>query len=365
MIRNCLITLTAIATVVLTSCSSPETKPRAGGGIDEVCFIQDIRLASDTSYAIIKDRLVEHYGPFYFEEPTFDLLEIDYGNLTGMFRAHRNLIFVGVLDINSTYNETLKMLIGEEGVEKVMSGEVVTAERRDLWATGQGIMAIAAPDKETLVNALPVALERVVSRIQGTEFEKLKKHVYATGENLSYKNELLDMHDISMRIPNDYKRHEKSNGNFLWYRRSTVDLTASVMVMHHPYRRSLEVTPYYAIFLRDSLGKKYERTQVRGAYMTTEKLVYPIRDTISVDGKFAIRTQGLWRTEHDFMGGPFVNYLIYDDDRNRIVFAEGYIYNPDVPTGGRRRMIREMETIISTLSFPEEGTTTTAETRIP
>jgi hypothetical protein len=337
---------------VLGSCGEmPSTLPSAVGGIDEILFVEDPRFSEDSLYGVVDRRLTAQYGNFLHHEPIFDLLHLPLANLDKSLANHRNILYVGVMDKPGEYNDQLMTLLGEAGVQKVRSGELFSGERKDVWALGQHVHIIAAPTYEVLEQGLDRALDALVPRIQDAEFAKIRRNVYASGEETELMRELENEQGIRLRIPRYYQKHPSSEGNFTWYRRSTVDLTASIMVYQHPYRRELEISPAYAIFVRDSLGKHYERSQIEKAYMTTEKLVRPLEDTVDFNGHFAIRTQSLWRLEYDFMGGPFIHYLIYDPRGQRVIHLDAYVYAPDITR--KRKLMREMDAILQTFALPE------------
>lgn len=334
---------------LLTSCGSTATsRPSSIGGLDEVLFVEDENLRHDTAYAYVDDRLRAHFGAFPFHEPTFDVINLQLGELNNLMSHHRNMLFVGVFDRESPYNDYLRRLLGEENVARVEEGGCFTLRREDLWADGQFIHCIAASDRETLMAGLPRAMDQTVENIRRSEEPRVKRIVYANKTDVQLTRDLAEDLGIHLDIPSMYKLHPRSGGNYRWYRRSTIDKTSSLMVLTHPYRRNVEMTPGYAIFLRDSLGRRYERSEIEGAYMTTEKLVRPIVDTVRLGGCYAFRTHGLWRMEHDWKGGPFVSYLILDEAGGRIIFLEAYVYNPDTKRGGKRRMVREMDALLGT-----------------
>jgi hypothetical protein len=45
--------------------------------------------------------------------------------------------------------------------------------------------------------------------------------------------------------------------------------------------------------------------------------------------KYAVKVDGLWRVENDFMGGPFVSYTFLDPKNNQVVTLFGYVYYPN------------------------------------
>ena len=71
---------------------------------------------------------------------------------------------------------------------------------------------------------------------------------------------------------------------------------------------------------------------------------------------YAILIKGLWITENDFMGGPFVLNVVLDQKNSRIIYMMGYVYAPD---GKKRNMLRQVESIVFSmqLDYSEEGKT--------
>ena len=72
---------------------------------------------------------------------------------------------------------------------------------------------------------------------------------------------------------------------------------------------------------------------------------------IAVKGEYAMETRGLWKMEHDAMGGPFVSHSRVDTLNNRVVVAEGFVYAPEKM---KRGLIRRLEAALYTLCLPGE-----------
>jgi hypothetical protein len=86
--------------------------------------------------------------------------------------------------------------------------------------------------------------------------------------------------------------------------------------------------------------------------MTLElKEFEPETRKILFNKSYAIETRGLWKTESDFMGGPFINYTVVDTARNRIVAFDGYVYYPNKD---KRNYIRQLEAIIRNAAFVDK-----------
>ena len=61
--------------------------------------------------------------------------------------------------------------------------------------------------------------------------------------------------------------------------------------------------------------------------------------------------RGLWRVEGDMMGGPFVSLARLDEQNNRVIVAEGFVYAPETE---KRNYIRRIEAALYTLRLPGE-----------
>ena len=97
--------------------------------------------------------------------------------------------------------------------------------------------------------------------------------------------------------------------------------------------------------------KKHIPGPTKGSYMSTDMIAPVVAKQYEVDGCYAIELRGLWKLENDFMGGPFVNLSVLDQKNNRIVCVDGYVY---APGEDKRNLIRQVEAIMHTLSFPKE-----------
>lgn len=338
-----------IATTLYSCTESARVLPRSWGDVDEVVLVEDTRFHNDSIYKLTDNVLRQRVGSFMQPQPMFSVLYRDIEGFDDHWSRHRNLIFVGVLDEENLYNESLGILLGEEGLARVRNGGYFRIERKEVWATGQTVHMLLGSDYQSLMEGLEEGLQGVVASIEVTEFEKIRRFVYSSGMDVDLTTALKEEHGIGMDIPSSYNLHSSSNGPLKVYRKSTIDLTATISVLEQPYTREVQVTPNYAIFVRDSLGKRFVRSQNEGAYMTTEKLIRPAIDTISVDGNFAIRQQGLWKMVGDFMGGAYVNYLIYDEKNQRVIYLDAYIHAPDIKS--KRRLIREHEAIFNTFKL--------------
>ena len=107
-----------------------------------------------------------------------------------------------------------------------------------------------------------------------------------------------------------------------------------------------------AITLRDSLNKSFVPGRNEGSYMITEQAYMPYFSPVKVNGFSAKEMRGTWDVNGDFMGGPFVNYIVNDSINNRILYFEGFIFSP---SQRKRDGIIEIESIIKSLKVFEKN----------
>ena len=150
-------------------------------------------------------------------------------------------------------------------------------------------------------------------------------------------------------MPSIYKV-AKQTDNFVWVRRETQKGNMSVLVYELPLnafpKDSLKVDQI--IKMRDSIGEAHIPGREEGMYMITEKAYAPYVSDVSIVNKQAIETRGMWEVKNFFMAGPFINYIINDQENNRTLVLEGFTFAPSV---SKRDIIFELEAILKTITF--------------
>ena len=82
--------------------------------------------------------------------------------------------------------------------------------------------------------------------------------------------------------------------------------------------------------------------------MITEQAYLPVFSKTKI-GKFdAYETRGTWEVKGDYMGGPFLNYIVKDTLNNRMIFLDGFVFSP---SQRKRDNIIELQSIISSLKI--------------
>ena len=157
-----------------------------------------------------------------------------------------------------------------------------------------------------------------------------------------------------MVVSKDFYKAKKMN-DFVWLRSEATTMSLGLLIYTFPYKDTSQINPGAVLAARDRYTKLYIPGSVDGSYMTTEREYYePVTRKILFKGQYALETRGLWRTEGDFMGGPFVNYTIVDAPRQRIVVFDGYV---NYPNKSKLNYVRQRESIIWGVAYVDTNKT--------
>ncbi len=217
--------------------------------------------------------------------------------------------------------------------------------QKNIWAKPQLVATFIAPtykelyrlikeNEEQMVNTFHQAdLGVVIGRMQGVLYKTMPESLKEFGIKDIDLNSGFEQ-TVDNEVVKIFRQQTKKTQQFLvFYTRPMRD----------------DILPGQDIVAaRDSIGKKYFEGSRDGSYFATEQLIPPQQINTEIDGQFAIETRGLWRTEGDFMGGPFLSYTVYNDQTNQVLCIEGFIYGPDAK---KRNIIMEMEAMMRSIKF--------------
>jgi len=340
--------LLLLITTVLVSCKELEVKnlPYSIGGVDELVVVLNSVDSTDDLFNAIDSYLGATYSNTPQPEFRFGVTYVDVATYESTFSKHRNLVFIGDLEGSTNFTKFVRELIGEETYGKIRASKTsFYLPLNDIWARPQYAETIVANDRDLLLADIDNIMTGLVDRISKRELAKIRNNQFIPGHNVQVEQMLEKEHKIAMDIPKDFTLLDTEGENFLFLRKSTIDLTASIMIYYEPYVDSMQLNPVYLLHLRDSLGAEYESSRVQGSFAQTEYRVPRSHDTITVNDMYCLESRGLWRLVNDFMGGPFINYWIYDEANKRMMYIDAYVYAPDMR---KRPQVRQLEAVIST-----------------
>ncbi len=328
--KNLYLLLVIIITLILSSCK-PRTQPLLpsilGNANDLIVVMSNEKWEAAPGDSVISALKAPVRG-LPRDEPLFDLTNVPHDAFGSIFKKQRNILLT---QIGPAYKS--KVIV-----------------QKNVYANQQLIITITAPNPEEFNKLFESKKEQIVKTITETELKRLMDN-YSENKDLTITEKLKEKHNIALNIPVGYTLNLDTN-QFIWLGHEFRDIEQGILIYYYPYTDSNVFSKDYLIGKRDELLKQYITGEKEGSYVTTEQRA-PVHfnEFMTKDKVYTAETRGLWHMVEGFaMGGPFVSISRYDEERKRIVTAEGFVF---APGHDKRDIIRRVEAIIYSLDFPD------------
>ncbi len=325
-----------ILLATMIGCSASPVVTKATGFAYEVVVTMKQSEWNSKAGEAIQDDLLSSIPGLPQPEPAFKLTFAPTEQFNGLLTYVRNILIVNI--DNSMYT---KVSVNYEN---------------NRWAQGQVVLTINAPDQESIVEYMNSKNKNWISDF----FTKIEMNRAANLISKNYSSIVMDnvksRFDIMLNVPTDitYIRNEE---DFFWASNNANTGRTDVIVYTFPYTDPNTFTAEYLINKRDSVLKVNLPGAFPDSYMTTEKRMVEYKP-ITVRGKYCGELRGLWKMVGDMMGGPFISHVRLDEENNRVVVVEGFVYAPET---NKRNYIRRIEAALYTLRLPGEFEQSAAE----
>lgn len=345
--------------LVLQSCdmgsggsSITSNKPLAYGQINEIIVVAD----KDMWESRVGDTIIYYYqAPFLIlpqPEPIFDVRHMTPEDLSEepLRKQLRNYLIVADLsDLDSPTTQLVMREIGDENVR--LSKEDPSANSKvakGRWAQRQIVVYQYGWSEDELIDNLKNNFTAISKRIKQAQKDKYEASVYAAGQDKEIERIILEKMGAKVRIPKEYfMALEKEDA--IWIRKETDVLSSSIIFHSVPYEDQSQLTKEGIKAVRDSIGRKYVSSSIEGTYMETNDRDLPMfTEAITLNGNYALENRGIWRMHNDFMGGPFISYLIHNKDKKELLFVDAFVY---VPGKKKRPYMERLEYILQTIEY--------------
>ncbi len=238
-------------------------------------------------------------------------------------------------------------------IVKLGDNEGVKVEK-DRYASPQVIVYVTAKTEGNLQKLIRTEAKKII-KIFKDEDVKCSQRIFAKNKLDESKFKTIRDLGISITIPKTFRLVKDSIG-FLWLRQhlksgiARGDGSNNILVYSIPLEDEQKLADNISN-IRNEIGEKHIPGDEEGMFMITEEAYTPHIFKVEIDGKKAIETRGKWEVKGDFMAGPFVNYMIIDKPKNRVVVFEGFTYAPAV---NKRDFIFELEAIGKSITFDKK-----------
>ncbi len=153
---------------------------------------------------------------------------------------------------------------------------------------------------------------------------------------------------ISLSAPKSY-RVAKASKDFYWIRKNISHGTMNITVYEVPvgfFKDSLSIAKNI-IKMRDTYGGDHIVVDEGGRFIT-EAAYSPYFKETNIANFDSYETRGTWEVKNKWMAGPFINYVIKDTKKNRLLVLEGFVFAPSI---NKRDYMFELEAILKTVKF--------------
>lgn len=321
-----------LAGILLVFASCQENKkdkksylPDSVGAINSLAVVIDNEMWKGE----VGDEIREYYAApvdgLPWEEPVFTLHQIPLPVFKGSTTKSRNILFV---QKDSAVNSGIKT---------------------DTYARPQKIGIVRAPDNGSLIDLIGKTSEQYIQEFKDNDIRENQKRFHTALNKEPYVQQKFG---ISLTMPSVYKT-SKQEDNFIWIERVIPKGTMHIFVYELPLNSipgdSSRVDAF--IKMHDSIGKKYVPGREEGMYMITQKAYAPYIFDITLAKKPTIEVKGMWEMKNFAMAGPFLCYLIRDEENDRLLVLEGLTF---APSEDKRDYMFELESILKSVKFTSE-----------
>jgi len=325
----------------------------ATGNIDEVIVIMEKFEWQGALGDTVRNYFTEAYDILPQYEPIFDVRYLEPSGFTSILTAARNVVIFDVL--NNDSSTKLNYNLFGDGLK---SGEKMLI-KKDVYAGGQQILTVFANNLTDLLSFINEKNTQLVKLVADNENNKLENTLYLGGEDKQLSKHLKNKLNIDLKVPEGYKM-AKEDDNMMWFRFDSDKYTANLVLQIFDAtgttsllnaNESFDETPKtddFGIIARNAFGQKYVEGTSDGSYMTTEDLLDYFQTPKTVNNLEILESRGLWKLTKDFLGGPFINYKIEDEAKNRTLVMDAFIM---APSGKKRQVMRQLEYLMNSVSL--------------
>lgn len=330
-----------LSSILISSCSDEGSRrrlPRFSGEPGEILVVMKESLWTGNEGDSLREVLAKKYPGLPQIEPSFKLLHFAPSEMSDLLRHHRNI---------------LRITIGADA-----EGENKVHYEKSKWANNQLYFRVRAKDEAAFYNLLNNDFQKIIQVINRTEINRIQEKYKAYGHERLEKK-VNRKFGIDMVLPEDCELAVDTN-DFMWIKRERIrylgntphEITQGFFIFSYPYTTDSAFTPEQFLTVRDTVLEKFVPGPRKGTFMTTEYRLPPSSEVISLNDRYTVFTRGLWKMENYFMGGPFVALSTLSNDSSRVISVSGFVF---APRFDKREYIRDVEAIIKSVSFSENG----------
>lgn len=322
------------------------------GEIDEIVMVCSNQMWESP----VKDSI-----QYYFESPylllpqpeaSFKVKHFSLHDVRAMPLRKKFLTMMLIADLSEPSSPETKMAfedLGEERIQKLLSQpKAHFAIGRNKWAENQLIIYYLANSREKLQEGIAESFPAIAAQVRQHDKPRIHKRVYYVGTNKSSIKMLKDTFGVSLKVPTPYVVSAIRSKDAMWIRKETPKISSSLIISSIPFHKKAQLSNDSLKTYVNRIGKKYIASHIDSSYFVINDQDLPIiQNTTSINGHFAEEIRGIWELENDYMGGPFIAYLLQNPKKkNELLVIIGFAY---APQKDKKPLMEDLEEIIRTL----------------
>lgn len=329
------------AVLSLTGCHEFEVGPEASGPSSEITVVTDSSVWNGPVGDAIRQQLERPIATLPQPEPLFRVVHWPLSS-EGVYRRikkRKNVLFVAALDDSTATGEFVRSRLGVNVTRRVETGEMSLFPRRDLWYRDQLVYFASAPDEIALARAIRANGDRLRYRYRELVLDRMREQMFDGGWREELADSLRRRHGFSHRVLHGYRIADDSTG-FVRLRNVVGQSWRDLFVHYVENADRGQIQPEWIYRVRDSLTQKHVRGTLEGSYVQIDRR-RPLRTRHVPDlERFCLETRGLWHGSEGAKGGPFLTYVCYAPEQERIYFIDGMVHAPGY---NKRAQVRRLE----------------------
>lgn len=307
-----------------TQMSNKDLKPNVTGKAGELLLVVDDNKWNSAVGDSLKEVFQAEVQILPQREPLFTVVNIPNKAFSNIFETHRSIVRVKISP--------------EVKKESVLL-------KRDVWAKPQTVFEISVPNDSAFFRVFAKNKTAIVDTLLKDERARyLQSFIKFENQEVS---RVLKKRGVAMHIPKGYNL-DVNKDDFMWISHETPMISQGILIGFIDYKDTAQLQKDNLIYQIDSLLKKNVPGALKGSYMQIEKRAEVLYKKMLRKGVYTIELRGLWQSEGDYMGGPFVALVSVDTKLNRLVLTYGYVYAPKYD---KRNYMRQVETILYSLNI--------------
>ncbi len=323
--------LLVLVFLVFASCSETKKKnylPSSIGAINSVAVVIDNRLWEGP----VGDKIREHFAApvpaLIWEEPLFTINQMPPSVFTGTIRSTRAVLYIQKDSLSVAHLKT------------------------NMYAMPQKVAVIKGTTEEEIIQSLDAKADEIIMAFKNLEMDEAQKRFLLS---LNKEQVLQEKFNISLSVPSIYKIGRQED-NFVWMYRQIQKGEMSIIAYAMPFNSFQNDSSFVKdiVQMRDSIGAKYiPGPDVPGkvTHMMTEKAFAPYVFPTEIGGRKGVEVKGIWEINGYPMAGPFITYILNDQENNRKLVVEGFTF---APATEKRDYMFELEAILRTIKFEKK-----------